>query len=103
MITAGKVEPNYPNAAHHIVLSNSNDWRMVSLRSKMEAFGIDINDADNGVFLPRNSSIKEQFAVDEIAHSRVHTEQYKQSIYDVLNPTKSEEEFRQKLKSIAFQ
>ncbi|WP_317190594.1 RHS repeat-associated core domain-containing protein [Bacteroides ovatus] len=102
MIAAGKVEPPYPNAAHHIVLSNSNDWRMVSLRGKMEAFGIDINDADNGIFLPRSSSVKEQFAIDEIAHSRVHTEQYKQSIYDILSPTKSEEEFRQKLKSIRF-
>lgn len=32
----------------------------------------------------------------------IHTEQYKQSIYDILSPTKSEEEFRQKLKSIRF-
>lgn len=46
--------------------------------------------------------LKMQFAIDEIAHSRVHTEQYKQSIYDILSPTKSEEEFRQKLKSIRF-
>jgi len=35
-----------------------------------------------------------EFAIDEIAHSRVHTEQYKQSIYDILSPTKSEEEFQ---------
>jgi uncharacterized protein RhaS with RHS repeats len=102
MIAAGKVEPNYPNAAHHIVLSNSKDWRMIELRKKMELFGIDINDADNGIFLPISSSVKEQFNVDKISHSKIHTEQYKQSIYDVLSPARTEEEFRQKLKSIVF-
>lgn len=68
----------------------------------MELFGIDINDADNGIFLPISSSVKEQFNIDKISHSKVHTEQYKQSIYDILSPAKTEEEFRQKLKSIVF-
>ena len=48
-------EPNYKNSAHHIVMSNSTDARMVALREKMNALGIKINDAANGVFLPTSS------------------------------------------------
>ncbi|RPD43600.1 hypothetical protein DNI29_23450 [Hymenobacter sediminis] len=33
-------------------MSNSTDTRMVDLRQKLTNHGIDINDADNGVFLP---------------------------------------------------
>ena len=34
--------------AHHIVMSNSKDPKMLELREKMESFDIDINDKRNG-------------------------------------------------------
>lgn len=102
MKVRGIIEPPYPNSAHHKVLSNSSDPRMVKIRDKMKAFGIDINDADNGVFLPRSTAVKEDFGVDAMAHSRVHTDEYIQSIYDKLNPTTTADEFRTILRGITF-
>ena len=49
--------------AHHIVMSNSSDVRMVKLRQKMSDFDIDINNSKNGIWLPnsRADRIEETF------------------------------------------
>ncbi|EOC1428945.1 hypothetical protein ACI1AD_004202 [Cronobacter dublinensis] len=53
MIREGIEEPSFQNCAHHIVMSNSSDVRMVALRPKIEDFGLDINGYCNGVFYQR--------------------------------------------------
>ena len=78
------MEPDYKNSAHHIVMSNSNDYRMVELRDKMSKLGFDINDAENGVYLPTSTKIKTESGTTAIAHSKIHTNTYKQNVYDRL-------------------
>ncbi|EOV0845177.1 RHS repeat-associated core domain-containing protein, partial [Cronobacter sakazakii] len=58
MIREGIEEPSFKNSAHHIVMSNSTDARMVALRQKIEDFDLDINGSYNGVFLPTSSKVK---------------------------------------------
>ena len=101
MEAAGIDVPEYENSAHHIVMSNSSDKRMEELRKKMdEKFGIGINEADNGVFLPKSSKIKKEAGTNAHAHSRVHTETYKQNVYDRLKDIDNEADFRNELKKI---
>jgi len=93
MRLAGRPEPAYKNSAHHIVMSGSKDWRMVTLRQKMDNLGVDINFHRNGVFLPRTSAIKNAARTDAHAHSVVHSDKYKQNIYDRLIDKDSQSSF----------
>jgi hypothetical protein len=58
------------DAAHHIVPSG--DYRGANSRAILNAEGIDINDADNGVFL------------DKSIHSSIHTGAYYRAIENEL-------------------
>jgi RHS repeat-associated protein len=100
MVAAGEIEPAYGNAAHHMVMSNSNDARMVQLRAQLTKHNIDINDADNGIFLARSSAIKKSNNLSSIAHSRIHTNVYKEAIFNRINPLTSEAEIRNALGGI---
>ena len=99
-------EPNYKNSAHHIVMSNSTDARMVALREKMNALGIKINDAANGVFLPTSSKVKDNCNKDNPGtcnahvHSKVHTNTYKQNVYDRLKDIDDPVLFKKELRAI---
>ena len=84
MESAGRITPSFKNSAHHIILSNSRDVRMRWLRRKMNRLGIDINDAENGIFLPTSNKIKLASETIMPAHSKIHTEVYKQEIFDRL-------------------
>ena len=84
MVAAGKSEPSFKNSAHHIVMSNSSDVRMVALQEKMESMGIDINTAENGIFLPSNSKVKLPEGNILPNHASIHTNAYKQKVYDRL-------------------
>jgi hypothetical protein len=64
-------------AAHHIVASTSP--KAASARALLKSFGMDINDADNGVYLPRGSASPNPSGM--AVHSRVHTNSY----YDAVN------------------
>jgi hypothetical protein len=73
---AGKIRP--PNsAAHHIVAGNSP--RAAEARAILKAEGIQINEASNGVFLPKNSKVPNPGCSS--VHSRLHTNVY----YDAVN------------------
>ena len=50
MINAEIDVPPFKNSAHHIIMSNSSDQRMVILRQKMDDMNLDINEYYNGVF-----------------------------------------------------
>ena len=87
--------PGVNHDAHHIVMANSTDSRMVSLRNQMENFTPPIgkNSKENGIWLPRQA--KDRIAGTKLtAHKGegIHSDAYKQSIYDRLN-NKGREEF----------
>ncbi|ALB61125.1 type IV secretion protein Rhs [Cronobacter condimenti 1330] len=94
-------EPSFKNSAHHIVMSNSSDARMVALRQKMEDFGLDINDHYNGVFLPTSSKVKAASGTDLPAHSKIHTNTYKQNVYERLINIDNAEDFISELENIS--
>ena len=92
--------PKYKNSAHHIVFSNSKDARMKELRKKMKKLGIGKNDDVNGVYLPTSSKVKRAAGTNAHAHSKVHTENYKQNVYDRLKDINDKAEFENELMSI---
>lgn len=97
----GAIEPNYKNSAHHIVMSNSTDPRMNALRDKMTQLGIDKNASANGVYLPTSSKVKTAAGTSAHAHSKVHTDTYKQNVYDELKDINNKVDFENKLMDIA--
>nr|WP_277348043.1 DUF6531 domain-containing protein [Streptomyces sp. HNM0574] len=64
-------------AAHHMVASGS--AKAAPARAQLQRFGIDINDARNGAFLPRGSASANPNGT--AVHSKVHTNAY----YDEVN------------------
>jgi hypothetical protein len=93
-------EPNYKNSAHHIIMSNSKDLRMVALRDKMTKLGIGKNDAANGAYLPKSSKVKTSAGTNAHSHSKVHTDTYKQNVYDELKNINNKADFEDKLMDI---
>jgi RHS repeat-associated protein len=93
------IPPGINHDAHHIVMAGSSDPRMIDLRDKMSGYGIDINSKENGIWLPRTNSDK----VDtRTAHKGegVHSDSYKQHVYDKLIKTNSKQEFLKELKKV---
>lgn len=100
MVGAGRAEPAFANAAHHIVQSNSTDALSTSSRAHLAKHGIDINDADNGVFLPTSSSVRTASGATESAHSRAHSTATKQDVHDRITALNSEPAIRSELQAI---
>ena len=84
LIKAGVKEPDYPHAAHHIVAGNSP--KAEEAREILLKYGIDINDAENGVFLP---TVKE---VGGAYHPSLHTNEYYRKINSLLRRANSRED-----------
>jgi RHS repeat-associated protein len=101
MVAAGKVEPNFRNSAHHIVMSNSKDPRMVALQNKMEILGIDINTAENGIFLPSNSKVQLPKGSTLPNHASIHTNPYTQKVFDRLKSISNSKDFLNELNKIS--
>lgn len=71
----GKKPPDYKNAAHHIVpilMARAQKARDVLIK-----FGIDLNDAVNGVFLPTVKNVS-----NACYHCALHTEEYIESLLE---------------------
>ena len=100
MNKAGMAAPGYKNSAHHVVMSGSRDWRMVALRAKMKTLKVSINDRRNGVFLPTSTKVKTNAGTGAHAHSRVHTDKYKQNVYDRLKNISNKKDFQKELDKI---
>ncbi|TMR22623.1 hypothetical protein ETD86_10830 [Nonomuraea turkmeniaca] len=77
LIGAGFPEPSTPHSPHHIVAGNSP--RAAPARAVLDKFGIGVNDAENGVWLPRSSGSPNPTGAS--VHSRIHTNDY----YDHVN------------------
>ncbi len=90
----GKVTPNFPFATHHIVAGRAKGAR--EARTVLLKFGIDINDAANGVFLP---TIKNVSAASY--HPGLHTNKYYENVNRMLLEATSEKEARDILDKIA--
>lgn len=60
--------------AHHIVAQS--DRRAVRSRLVLFGWGIGINDADNGVYLPKKFSSEVAGLKDATAHENIHTDEY---------------------------
>ncbi|PIT14815.1 hypothetical protein BGI32_06890 [Snodgrassella alvi] len=101
MKAEGYSEPKYKNSAHHIVMSNTKDELMQILREKMELLGIDINSAVNGVYLPTSSKVKANAKTEAAPHSKVHTQKYKENVYNRLKDIDNAADFKKELKKIA--
>ena len=81
--------------AHHVV--EGRDPAAERSRKILEKFGIDINDAANGIFLPDGS---EESIFKGPAHKTSHTKEYSEYVYNELMDCKSREEVIAKLTSI---
>lgn len=79
LIEAGVEVPDYPNAAHHIVAGNSP--KAAEARAILQKYGVDINDAANGTFLP---------TVKDVAEGAYHPSLHTNAYYDKINKLLSE-------------
>ena len=85
MKEAGIEEPDYPNAAHHIIAGG--DKRAKKLRDMLKEYGIDINSADNGVFLPTEKNVSEA-----AYHRKLHTDKYYKNVEKAFQNVNSKED-----------
>jgi len=86
---AGHVRP--PNsAAHHIVAGGAG--AAARARAVLQKFGVGINDAVNGVFLPANKAVANEAGA--AVHSTLHTDAYYETVNQMLSAatTRSEVE-----------
>jgi RHS repeat-associated protein len=94
LIDAGIEVPDYANAAHHIVAGNSP--KAAEARAILQKYGIDINDAENGVFLP---TVKD--AAESAYHPSLHTNSYYAEVNNLLSDVSSKSEAIDILKYIS--
>ncbi|HXH80276.1 AHH domain-containing protein [Nocardioides sp.] len=80
MEAAGVPRPS-GSAAHHIVAGSS--AKASEARSVLQRFGIDINDANNGVFLPGSSASPNPTGA--AVHSKTHTNAYYSGVNSLLS------------------
>ena len=85
MIEAGIEVPDYPNAAHHIVAGNSP--KAAESRAIMQMYGVDINEAENGVFLPTVRGVSEG-----AYHPSLHTNSYYDRVNNLLREATCKED-----------
>ena len=96
MIDEGMEVPDYANAAHHIIAGN--DVRAAGLRNMLEKYGIDINSAENGVFLPTEKEVSEASY-----HRSLHTNAYYENVEKAFQGVSSKEEAIEVLQDIREQ
>jgi hypothetical protein len=77
----GKTRPSN-SAAHHMVPGRASYFNAQNARQILQREGIDINEAANGVFLPKSS----KYVIDDAtSHSRVHTNKYYDNLFARLS------------------
>ncbi|BCJ59918.1 hypothetical protein Jiend_33400 [Micromonospora endophytica] len=98
-LEASRVARPAETAAHHIVASTSP--KAAAARAQLNRFGIGINDASNGVFLPRGSASANPGAMS--VHSRIHTNDYYAYVNDMMSGARNAGEARDVLNHIRGQ
>ncbi|MCE0559442.1 AHH domain-containing protein [Motilimonas sp. E26] len=66
----------------------------------IEKYGVDINETENGTFLPTSTSVKNEHELPHIPHSRVHTNKYKREVMERITNNFSEESIKKELNKI---
>ncbi len=94
MLAAGKSEPNFNNAAHHIVAGD--DPRAEAARNVLKKFNIDINNSTNGVFLPIQEGLSKA-----AYHPKLHKNDYYQKVNERLLEATNKDEVLEVLNDIA--
>ena len=103
MDAADMSRPDCEHAAHHMVSSNDSRDGMDDARIHMKNLGVDVNDADNGVFLKRSSKTNISKAPElenSHAHSWVHTKNARKLISQKILATTNKRELKKALKDI---
>ncbi len=107
MVKGGREEPDFANAAHHIVESTDPHPKMVKARAHLQKLGLDINHRSNGVFLARSSKVQKTISSGRWSraypHSRVHTKNYKIAVWSSIKKTTTRREARSVLRSLRKQ
>jgi len=85
LIRIGRKVPSFSNAAHHIVAGSDNAAALS--RQILTKYGIGINGAANGVFLPINAA-----KTTAVIHKGSHKLAYHRWVYEQLQNAKSKEE-----------
>jgi hypothetical protein len=93
--SAGHIRP-LESAAHHIVAQGS--ARASQARAVLNRFGIDINSAANGVFLPAN--LRSANAVGSAVHSTLHTRAYYMAVNGAMAASRTRAEAEVALNAI---
>lgn len=94
LVKAGITRPTtYKTAAHHIVAGTSKFAE--ESRNILAKFGIDINDAVNGVFLPTEKGVSKA-----VYHPGLNTEKYNKNVTEMLKKAQTKEEAIKILKRI---
>ena len=91
---AGEIAPEF-YAAHHIVAGGAKG--AVQARMTLAKYGIDMNDAANGVFLPMTKGVKEAY------HNTLHTNVYYDAVNELLSKATDSKQARDILETIAEQ
>ncbi len=71
---AGVITPPFANEAHHIVPEGMNIPELNEVRALMKRYGVDLNSASNGVFLPNAPNLPH--AGSATVHRGSHTVEY---------------------------
>jgi RHS repeat-associated protein len=95
LVRAGTSRPAQ-TAAHHIVAGGAAD--AAPARAVLQRFGIGIDEAANGVFLPSN--LKSVNPTGAAVHSTVHTERYYRAVNQLLGRATSRQQVIQSLNYI---
>ena len=94
MISMGMTKPNYKCAAHHIVAGGSQKSK--EARAILRKYGVGINDAANGVYLPIAKNVS-----NATYHPSMHSDVYYYEVSSRLKQAKSKEDVLSILKEIS--
>ena len=86
-------------AAHHMVASGSRNASAEQSRALLDKFGIKVNDAVNGVFLPDSNDSSAPGA----NHRQLHTKKYYDAVLDRLQQAQSKQDAIEVLNGIRDQ
>ncbi|MER6590908.1 AHH domain-containing protein [Micromonospora purpureochromogenes] len=81
-------EPATPHSPRHIVAGNS--VKADPARQQLGKFGIGVNSAENGVWLPRN--LKSPNPNGMSVHSKVHTDDYCKYVNELMGGARTRNE-----------
>ena len=84
--------PGENHAAHHIIMAGTKDPKMNSLIAQMNAYGVNADDKENGIWLPKRDADKVQGGA-QTSHQQdgLHGKAYREEIYNRLNGLNKED------------